>query len=91
MTGKLSESEHAKLQRFNSTRNRVVHKFFWEPYDKDYKGVPKNEFDEIFQTGLSLVEEMDGKAATVLWRMQKRPKRASTDNVATGAQSETEG
>ncbi|MDD2467847.1 MAG: hypothetical protein PHI97_28035 [Desulfobulbus sp.] len=90
VTGKLSESEHAKLQRFNSTRNRVVHKFFWEPYDKDYKGVPKNEFDEIFQTGLSLVEEMDGKAATVLWRRQKRQKQTSTDNVATGAQSETE-
>lgn len=90
VTGKLSELEHSKLQRFNSTRNRVVHKFLWEPYEKDYKGVPKREFDEIFQAGISLVNEMDGKAATVLWRRQKKAKGSSIDELATGTQSEAE-
>jgi len=91
VTGKLSKSEYTKLQQFNSTRNRVVHKFFWEPYEKDYKGVPKKEFDEIFQAGISLVNEMDGKAATVLWRRQKRSKGTSAGDLATGSQSEIEG
>jgi hypothetical protein len=89
VTGNLSEPEHTQLQRFNSTRNRVVHKFFYEPYEKDYKGVPKREFDEIFEAGLSLVDVMDGKAATVLWRRQ-RSRGGSARTLATDAGSTTE-
>jgi hypothetical protein len=68
VSGKLTEKEYKDLQRFNSTRNRVVHKFFWEPYKKNYKGVPKKEYDHIFNTGMKLVERMDSKAGYLLYR-----------------------
>lgn len=89
ITGKLNQTEYNKLQRFNSTRNRVVHKFFWEPYEKDYKGVPKKEFDEIFQAGINLVEEMDVKAASILWRRQ-RLKSMDIRNITADTPSSTE-
>ncbi len=66
VSGKLTKKEYDDLQRFNSLRNRVVHKFFLEPYEKDYKGVPKKEYDLVFQAGMRLVDQIDYKAGISL-------------------------
>jgi hypothetical protein len=65
-SGRLTKKEYDDLQRFNSLRNRVVHKFFREPYDKDYKGVPKKEYDLVFQVGMRLVDKIDYKAGSMI-------------------------
>ena len=72
VSGRLTKNEYEELQRFNSLRNRVVHKFFWEPYDKDFKGVPRNEYDAAFKAGSRLIEALDFKAGEVLFRRHRR-------------------
>jgi hypothetical protein len=70
VNGKLTKAEYNEFQRFNSMRNRVVHKFFWEPYEKHYKGVPMKEFELVFRTGIKLVDKIDFKAGTIDSRRQ---------------------
>jgi hypothetical protein len=82
VSGKLTKAEYDELQRFNSMRNRVVHKFFWEPYAKDYKGVPKKDYDLVFQMGIRLVDQIDFKAGTVLYRRQRRTRLQPTPGTA---------
>jgi len=72
VSGKLTKKEYDDFQKFNRLRNRVVHKFFREPYEKDYKGVPKKEYDLVFQAGMRLVDQIDHKAGSVLYRRQRR-------------------
>jgi hypothetical protein len=74
-SGKLTKKEYNQFQQFNSLRNKVVHKFFWEPYDKDYKGVPKKEYDQLFQVGMKLVEGVERKAGLLLHRKKGRTKQ----------------
>ena len=45
----VTEDEFSTFKRFNSLRNKIVHQYFKDPYDKEYLGVPKREFDEVFQ------------------------------------------
>ena len=45
----ITDEEYSKFKRFNSLRNKIVHQFFKEPYEKQYLGVPKRDFDEVFQ------------------------------------------
>jgi hypothetical protein len=72
VSGKLTKKDYENLQRFNSLRNRLVHKFFLEPDEKDYKGVPKKEYDLIFQAGMKLVEQIECKTGLIMYRRQRQ-------------------
>jgi hypothetical protein len=45
----ISEQEFCSFKKFNSLRNKIVHQYFKSPYDKEYLGVPKKEYDEVFE------------------------------------------
>lgn len=45
----ISTEQHSEYKKFNSLRNKIVHQLYKEPYDKEYLGVSKKEFDEVFQ------------------------------------------
>lgn len=49
----ITGSEYSDFKRFNSLRNKIVHQYFKEPYEKEYLGVPMREYDEVFQGTLS--------------------------------------
>lgn len=75
ISGKVSPNEYRDLQLFNSTRNKLIHRFFWEPHKKDYQGIPREDYDKVFQAGIHLVELMDAKAGHLMSRRKGRTNR----------------
>jgi hypothetical protein len=73
--GKISQKEYKELQEFNSLRNKIVHKFFYEPYDKEYKGVPLKDYDRLFKRGIKLAKKMESRSESLLWRRSKTNKK----------------
>jgi len=69
--GKISKKEYKELQEFNSLRNKIVHKFFHDPYDKEYKGVPLKDYDRVFDSGIKLGKKMGNRSEAVLHRRLK--------------------
>ena len=45
----ITESEFDKFNKLNSVRNKIIHQLYKDPYDTEYMGVPKTEYDEVFQ------------------------------------------
>ena len=58
----VSEQEYQKIIKFNSLRNQVIHKFYHDPYEKVYEGVPKKQYDEVFKIGLDLADKLQLKS-----------------------------
>ena len=52
----ISADEYKKFLRFNSLRNKIIHQFYKEPYDDIYPGVPKFQYDEVFEHTLEQVD-----------------------------------
>ena len=40
-------------------RNEVVHKYFYEPYEKEYKGIPLVKYSKIYNAVESLVNKIE--------------------------------
>lgn len=59
----ISEDELMQISKFNKIRNNVVHRIFYDPHDEKWLGVKKEEFDDLFKTGMILCDEIDGKSA----------------------------
>lgn len=57
----ISESEYQRITKFNSLRNQVIHKIYHEPYEKNYEGVPKKQYDEVFNIGIELADQLQRK------------------------------
>lgn len=57
----ISESEYQRICKFNSLRNRVIHKIYHDPYEKPYEGVPKKQYDEVFKIGIELADHLQRK------------------------------
>ena len=43
-----------KILAFNRVRNNLIHKLFYEPYEKEYPGIPRAEYDRAFRDGVDL-------------------------------------
>ncbi|MBK6290306.1 MAG: hypothetical protein IPI24_02585 [Ignavibacteria bacterium] len=54
VAGELSEGTLDQVLQFNRTRNNIVHKLFYDPYNKEYLGVPKEEYDRAYRDGVEL-------------------------------------
>jgi hypothetical protein len=52
--GALSEDILNKILSFNRVRNNLIHKLFHEPYEKEYLGIPKEDYDAAFRAGIDL-------------------------------------
>lgn len=68
LIGELSEEELSKISRFNRIRNNLVHKLFYDPYDEKWQGVPKAEFEELYEVGHNLCHKIEIKSAETLER-----------------------
>jgi len=58
VSGLLSLGLHGQLKRFNSVRNAMIHKMLYEPYEKEYPGVPYPDYVAVFKLGVSLEEQL---------------------------------
>jgi len=64
--GVITENEHNRIKKFNRLRNNLVHKMFYDPYNENWKGVPYEEIEEAFKSGVLLSEEIEFKSGEVL-------------------------
>lgn len=48
----ISKDEYNFNKSMNSLRNKVIHSTYKEPYNMKYEGIPKSEYDEIFNKTL---------------------------------------
>lgn len=64
--GKITDDEYQKIIKFNTLRNNIIHKIYYEPYEKPYLGVPRKQYDEVFQIGISLAEELQDKTIDIV-------------------------
>ncbi len=48
----ITRDEYERFNRLNAMRNKIVHRYFNEPYEETYMGVPKDEFDQAFTESL---------------------------------------
>lgn len=62
----ISKKEFDILCSLNSLRNEIVHKYFYEPYDKIYQGVSKKKYLSIFKPSYELSYSFIMKIAEVL-------------------------
>lgn len=59
IAGDIPESILNKILSFNRIRNNLTHKLFYDPYEKEYKGIPKEEYDAAFKDGIDLGYEIE--------------------------------
>ncbi len=65
--GQISKEEFDNLQSLNSIRNKIIHQMFKEPYEKEYLGVPKNIYDEVFNRSLEFTAIIEERIHKIVW------------------------
>lgn len=86
IAGVISEPQYSRIQAFNRVRNNLIHKFFYDPYEKIYPGVPKREYSAALRAGDKLGWELQ-ELADSRWdvaapsnrsvqQMRKKPRAA---------------
>lgn len=63
ISGALPEDVLNRILGFNRVRNNLVHKLFRDPYEKEYLGIPKEEYDAAFHAGVELGELIESMSA----------------------------
>ena len=58
----ISLLEYSEIKEFNSLRNKVIHKIYYDPYDGVYEGVSKENYDKVFNLGIILADSLQQKA-----------------------------
>jgi hypothetical protein len=66
--GEVSESEYKELVRLNSLRNKIIHKMFYEPYEKVFEGISLKNYNVAFRISKKLAKSMENKTHTMLKR-----------------------
>jgi len=56
--GQITKEESIELIQINSTRNKIIHQIFKDPYEKTHDGFPKKEYDRVFQIALFWADKM---------------------------------
>lgn len=62
----ITRVELDELSEFNSLRNKIVHQIYKEPYEVVHPGVPKSEYDKVFQRTLYQVDFFTRKTEEII-------------------------
>lgn len=62
----ITRVEFDELCEFNSLRNKIVHQIYKEPYEVVHPGVPKSEYDKVFQRTLYQVDFFTRKTEEII-------------------------
>ena len=68
VVGKLDKPTYCAVCKFNSLRNRIIHKIFHEPYDTPRPAMSKSEYDRAFTFGVRLSWKLEGILARLATR-----------------------
>jgi len=67
VVGKIDKTTFDAVSKFNSMRNKIIHKIFYEPYDGPRPEISKAEYNRAFDFGVELSWKLEcilGKLAT---------------------------
>ena len=59
--GQITKEEYDGMQELNSMRNKIIHQMYKDPYEKEFKGIPKTEYDRVFNSSLEYCELLQEK------------------------------
>jgi len=62
----ITKSEFDEFNKFNSLRNKVVHQIFKEPYEEIHEGVPKADYDLLFNRTLDQIDFFTRKTEEII-------------------------
>ena len=62
----ITEEEFSKVKAFNALRNKIIHQYYKEPYEKVHLGVPKKEYDEVFHETLRQAHFFTSKCEAIV-------------------------
>jgi len=59
---KISKEEYEIHNKLNTLRNKVIHNIYKEPYEKNYSGISKTEYDSVFNESIEYLYFFTRKA-----------------------------
>jgi hypothetical protein len=68
IVGKMPKSLYQDVCKFNSMRNKVIHRLFVEPYDGEMPSVSFDEYGKVFKSGIKICQKLDGHLAKLSTR-----------------------
>ena len=57
----ITEKHYQILLALNSLRNEIVHKYFYEPFKENYKGISSKKFASVFRPSYDLAYDFNEK------------------------------
>jgi hypothetical protein len=72
--GKMPKSTYDDVCKFNSMRNKIIHKLFIESYDGEMPSVKFEEYQKVFKKGIGLCEKLD-------WCLAKLATRGKVEHL----------
>lgn len=86
IAGVITEAKYSRIQAFNRVRNNLIHKYFYDPYENAYHGIPRREYSAALRIGDKLgweLQELTEKRADLrmpsnhsVQRTRKKPRAA---------------
>lgn len=64
----ITQEEYIDFKKFNSLRNKIIHQYYKEPYEKIYDGIPKREYDEVFKETIKQIHFFGSKSDELIFR-----------------------
>lgn len=58
----ITQEEYRDFKKFNSLRNKIIHQYYKEPYEQIYIGIPKREYDEVFNETIKQIHFFGSKS-----------------------------
>ena len=68
VVGKMPKTIYDDVCKFNSMRNKVIHRLFVEPHDGEMPSVKFDEYQRVFEKGIKLCEKLDWHLAKLATR-----------------------
>lgn len=52
----ITQDQFSEFREFNSMRNKIIHQIFTPPREEIWKGIPKDQFDKVFNRSIEQVD-----------------------------------
>lgn len=71
IVGNISKEEYDAILYLNSIRNQIIHKLFHDPYRKEWRGVPRHEYDLVVSESKRLLKLLDHRLGVLFGEIKE--------------------
>ena len=72
VSGKINKSKYEALTKFNSLRNKIIHKLFYETWEKGVVGIPLSDLKSTFKIGKKVCIQIENTLPVLATRGKVR-------------------